>query len=222
MRRLAVIGDVHGNFAALRAVLKAVRGEGLQNGVCTGDLVMRGTEPDKVVRAIKDLGWPCIHGNTDLKVLDARPPRPPGHPASTRKGSRSWTVRRLSKESLRYLASLPAEARIDLDGHRVVAIHGDTPQPGTLLDESTPDADIVALARELDADCIVSGHTHRPVVRRIGPLLVVNPGSVGEGTADDRRPAWAWIEVVDGVLVPHLERVDEPLALVRDRNAHPS
>ena len=34
---------------------------------------------------------------------------------------------------------------------------------------------------EADADIVLYGHTHRQVVRRIGRVLVVNPGSAGVG-----------------------------------------
>jgi putative phosphoesterase len=33
---------------------------------------------------------------------------------------------------------------------------------------------------EADADIVLYGHTHRKIVRRIGRVLVVNPGSAGE------------------------------------------
>jgi putative phosphoesterase len=36
-----------------------------------------------------------------------------------------------------------------------------------------------ALAVRYDADVIVYGHTHVPLVKRIGPRLVVNPGAAG-------------------------------------------
>ncbi|MEW6582904.1 MAG: YfcE family phosphodiesterase [Actinomycetota bacterium] len=221
MRRLAAIGDIHGNLPALRAVLEAVRRAGLRHGVCTGDLVMRGTDPERCVRMLRDLGWPCVKGNTDAKVCDS-PPRPADHPASLRKGSRSWTVRRLSKDSMRFLDGLPRHAAVSMGGHRVVVVHGDSRGGDEPIDEQTSDADLTALAGRLRADCIVTGHTHRPSIRRVGSLLVVNPGSVGEAVEGERRPSWAWLEVAGGRLVAHLERVDEPLALVRDRSVnHP-
>ena len=36
-----------------------------------------------------------------------------------------------------------------------------------------------ALAARYDADVIVYGHTHRPLVTQVGPTLVVNPGAAG-------------------------------------------
>ena len=57
--RLALLGDVHANAAALRAVLADVALAGLERGVVTGDLVMRGEEPEEVIekfqRFIEDI-----------------------------------------------------------------------------------------------------------------------------------------------------------------------
>lgn len=214
--RLALFGDIHGNLAAFRAVLDAIDSAGLRHAVCTGDIVMRGLEPEECVTLLRERGWPSIRGNTDIKVTD-EPPRPDEHPASSREGSRSWTIRRLSSDSMAYLGALPDRFTRTLGGHRIVVVHGDAPGGKMPIDTDTPDTALKDLARDLGADCLVSGHTHRPFVRRIGHLLVMNPGSAGEGTTEDRRPAWGWIEVGRSGLTGHLERVDSRLARVRIR-----
>ena len=65
---------------------------------------------------------------------------------------------------------LPEVARLELAGVRVVVVHGDR------LASRTPDE--VAAAHP-DAGLVVFGHSHRPVVCRVGDLLAVNPGSAG-------------------------------------------
>jgi hypothetical protein len=40
---------------------------------------------------------------------------------------------------------------------------------------------------------------------------------VGEGTADDPRPSWAWIEVGKKGIRAAIEHVDAPLAPPRDK-----
>lgn len=65
---------------------------------------------------------------------------------------------------------VPEVAREEWDGHTVIALHGH--QLGT----PTPEA---VAAEHPDADLIVFGHTHRPVIRRVGSVLTVNPGSCG-------------------------------------------
>lgn len=212
--RLALFGDVHGNLAALRAVLADIRAHGITRGACTGDLVMRGLEPEGCIDAVRALGWPCAQGNTDLKV-GTRPGRPPDHPKSARAGSRVWTTNRLSDDRRRFLAELPAVARTRLGPLRVAVMHGGPDDPKELIGAGTPARRVRAIARELGADVLVNGHTHSPLARRVGDVLLVNPGSVGEGSAGDRRPSWAWLELRDGEVHAQLERVDAPLASVR-------
>ena len=48
--------------------------------------------------------------------------------------------------------------------HGVVYPKGDTQQ-------------LYYLARELDVDILVSGHTHRPLIKQEGEILLLNPGS---------------------------------------------
>src|SRR5690606_31845666 len=61
-------------------------------------------------------------------------------------------------------------AGVELAGRRVDVVHGHqlgSPTPERVL-EAYPEADVV-----------VFGHTHRPVVREIGGRLAVNPGAAG-------------------------------------------
>lgn len=66
--------------------------------------------------------------------------------------------------------SLPEIARLELGGVKVAVIHGQqwgSPTPRHAADAFS------------DAGLVVFGHSHRAVVERRGPLLVVNPGSAG-------------------------------------------
>lgn len=213
--RFALMGDVHANAGALRAVLAAMAGEGLTRGACTGDLVMRGAEPDDCVRMVRELGWPCVMGNTDRKVA-TRPRRDPASAKAQRVGSRAWSTNQLTSENLAYLAALPMVARLRLRDALVVVMHGSPDDPRQAIDVDTPDKELRALARRLgDPDCIVTGHTHVPMVRSVGDCLFVNPGSVGESRDGDRRPSWAWLDVRRSGLRAHLERLPHALARVR-------
>jgi putative phosphoesterase len=213
--RLGVFGDVHANGEALRAVLDAMAGAGLTDGVCTGDLVMRGADPDRCVEAVRLLGWPCVMGNTDRKVV-TRPRRDPRSPKATRVGSRAWTTNQLTSANLSYLAALPMVVRLTLRDRTVVVMHGSPDDPRAAIDGETSDRDLRRLVDALDGpDCVVSGHTHAPLVREAGGCLFVNPGSVGEALDGDRRPRWAWLEARRSGLRAHLERVPFDLAQVR-------
>lgn len=213
--RLALMGDVHANAPALRAVLDAIAGAGLRRGAVTGDLVMRGDEPEECVDVVRELGWPCVMGNTDRKTA-TRPRRAPGSPKATRVGSRAWTTNQLSAGSLAYLAALPPVARLRLRGRTVLLMHGGPEDPRDAVDAHTPERDLRRLLDDLGRpDCVVGGHTHVPMVRRAGGSLFVNPGSVGEALDGDRHPRWAWLEARRSGLRAHLERVPLDLARVR-------
>ena len=213
--RLALIGDIHANAAALRAVLAAVDAAGLRRGICTGDLVMRGDDPETCVTTIRKTGWPCVMGNTDRKVA-VRPRRDPDHPKAKRVGSRPWSSNQLSPPNLEYLAGLPLVVRLDLKGARIVLMHGGPDDPRDAIGADTSDKDLARLVSELGRpDCIVSGHTHVPLVREAARCLFVNPGSVGEALNGDRHPRWAWLEARGSGLRAHLERVPRDLARVR-------
>jgi putative phosphoesterase len=215
--RLAVVGDVHGNVAALDMVLADIRAAGIGRGVCTGDLVLRGREPEACVSRIALSGWPCVRGNTDAKVA-SRAPRARSHPAAARAGSRSWTAHRLSDTSIAYLADLPLTVRVALGRFEVLVMHGTPDDPKeVLVDEATAHERLVELAAALHADCVVTGHTHRALVREVGGCVFVNPGSVGESTDADHRPSWAVLEAGPSGVTATLMRTDARLAVPRPR-----
>jgi len=64
--------------------------------------------------------------------------------------------------------TLPASKIVEIEGFRLALVHGAGYLPNIedrLYDTFAP------------IDCIVYGHTHRPVCNRYGPTLMVNPGS---------------------------------------------
>ena len=209
--RLAIIGDIHAQHDALLAVLAAARARGIVRGVCVGDVVMRGPQPQECVDTVRSTGWPCVIGNTDAKVARGNP-RPDTHPASDRVGSRSWTYRRLDEPSLVWLASLPQRLSVILAGYRIVVAHGQPGDLSVIVDEDTPTEELRRQAEALEADVLVVGHTHVQMVRRAGRALVVNAGAVGEGLPEDQRPRWAWVEVTPAGPVVHTEVVEADLA----------
>ena len=195
-------------------MLEAIHDSGIGRGAVTGDLVMRGDQPAECIAAVRETGWPVVTGNTDRRVA-LEPPRPRRHPASARPGSRSWTRRRLPAGHLEWLAHLPLVARVSLGPHRVAIVHGTPTDLTTAPDADTPERELLALADALEADAVVTGHTHRQHLRRVDGRVFLNPGSVGEGVPGEQRPAWGWLAVSLDGLDAGLERVESPLATLR-------
>ncbi|MBV9773071.1 MAG: metallophosphoesterase family protein [Gemmatimonadetes bacterium] len=65
---------------------------------------------------------------------------------------------------------VPEVARVELEGVRVTVVHG--------MQVGSPTPARIAAAYP-DAELVVFGHSHRPVIERVGTLLAVNPGSAG-------------------------------------------
>jgi putative phosphoesterase len=63
---------------------------------------------------------------------------------------------------------LPHKKTVGIAGHSIAIIH--TAKLYGQTDEQL-------LAEFPEADCIISGHTHRPVITRLGTVLLINPGS---------------------------------------------
>lgn len=213
--RLAVFGDIHANLPALDAVLGAIADAGITRAIVTGDVVLRGLDPEACVRLVRATGWPCVEGNTDRRVVSKKV-KTGTHVRDMRPGTRTWTKTVLSPESLEWLDALPLVVEDSLGPHRVVALHGDQPVPPGSIDHTADDEAIIAVMDALGADVLVTAHTHFPMLRWVEGRLVVNPGSVGEGTPDDQRPSWAWLASSPNGITGSIEHVDAPLAPPRD------
>lgn len=211
--RLALIADVHANLAALDATLTEIARKGIDRGAVAGDLVTRGRRPEECVQRVRSLGWPVAQGNTDRKLAATR--RSTDHPRAGEPGSRRWSRLRVTNGTVSYLAELPILERVRVGPWRVLIAHEGPDGPGHPLGTQLDGDEVDSLTARHEVDAIVVGHTHQPQIIRGATGLLINPGSVGEGAPDERRPSWGWLDSVDGRLEAGLERVPAPLANLR-------
>lgn len=171
--KFAAIADIHGNCAALGAVLGDIAKLGIAEVVNLGDHVSGPLEPRRTADLLMRFGFPSIRGNQDRVLVEKRAhlARPFG-----------W----LDDSHVNWLASQPATL---LYRGEVLLCHGSPRSDETYwLDRVTGDglvvpAPIEDIEKEADgvvAALILCGHTHLPrVVRLRDGRLVVNAGSVG-------------------------------------------
>jgi len=68
--RLAIFSDVHGNLAALEAVLADIERRGPFDAFgVAGDLCEWGPQPREVLERLRALAYPVVQGNTDYNVV---------------------------------------------------------------------------------------------------------------------------------------------------------
>ena len=101
-------------------------------------------------------------------------------------GVRARSQADIDRPLLGWLAERPHRREVRIDGKRILMVHSTPWEPrGAYV---IPTSSELQRFGEADADVVLYGHTHRQVVRRIGRVLVVNPGSAGEGR--DPRNGW--------------------------------
>lgn len=191
MTRLAVIGDVHGNLHALRAVLREIRDAGVRTIVCAGDLVGYGPHPNECVELVAESAAACVAGNHDLMAVGMLPLEG----GRLVRQTQEWTRAELRPEARAYLAALP----VSLVAGDIVVAHGSLDDPTKYVaGDQDGWAEIHEAARRHPAArLLVLGHTHhRRVLPERGRAAVLNrdarirlesdrryllnPGSVGQ------------------------------------------
>lgn len=205
-RRIALISDIHGNLPALRAVLAAIEGEGVDATWCLGDLVGYGAHPNECVEATAEAVELCLIGNHDLVVIDRLDVSDFSPHAAA---AAEWTKEQLAPDARAYLEKLePA-----VTGHPIGLFHGSPRDPvwEYVLSSMAADDCIDVMEERVGA----VGHSHVALAfwrRGDGPTAgapsepgteldlsgdrwLVNPGSVGQPRDGDPRASWLVLDL---------------------------
>ncbi|MDR0911512.1 MAG: YfcE family phosphodiesterase [Methanobrevibacter sp.] len=97
---------------------------------------------------------------------------------------------------------------LDLEESKVLTIGG--VKIGLKHGQVRPKGDIKQLesiARELDVDVLVSGHTHKPLIEKVNNITLVNPGSPTVPRIDD--PTVMLMKIEDGEVDFELVKIAE-------------
>jgi diadenosine tetraphosphatase ApaH/serine/threonine PP2A family protein phosphatase len=178
---LAVLYDIHGNTAALDAVLSEADRIGADRYLLGGDYGTPSPAPLETLerlQALPNATW--IRGNGERWLRD-----PPDDP-KVREAYASFEGT-VPEAVVEWLFGLPVRA--ELDG--ILYVHG-SPIADDQSFPPRPSDEDERLVGEVRDRTIVFGHSHRQF-RRPGPRNtdLVNPGSVGMPLDGDVRAAWA-------------------------------
>jgi predicted phosphodiesterase len=200
VRRIALMSDIHGNLAALDAVLADIDAAGIEERYCLGDLVGYGPDPAGVIDRVRTSGMPCILGNYDEGIAERR-----GEcgcyyatPLARSDGAASYAYTEPLVDDGRaaWLGALPREIRFEHAGLRVLLAHGSPRKINEYLLPDRTDEQLARLAAEAGADLVCVGHIHVPYVRSLAGadgarIVYVSDGSVGKPKDGDPRACWA-------------------------------
>ena len=198
--RDAVLFDVHGNLAALDAVLAEARAEGFDRLLFGGDLVLFGPEPAACVDRLRGLGDQlfAIKGNTDRYVID-------------RQDDVAQWANALGEDRLAWLDALPAQ--LPVPEQDALLVHATPRGDEEMLMPETPASEAAAMLAGVGQHTLLCGHVHIQYRRPVAGHEVINPGSVGMPLDGDLRAAWAIIS--DGRV--ELRRTAYDVEAVADR-----
>lgn len=153
---IGIISDIHGDYHALEMVINRLEQEHqIDHIICAGDLVGRGPEQNRVVEMIRERQIPTVRGNHD-----------------------EWFYG-ISPENAEFLKNLPIDLRLTYEGINIFMCHG---KPGSnlwgLYRDHISDTLLNMMLTSLQADVLITGHTHVPMYIQVEQGTVANPGSI--------------------------------------------
>lgn len=153
-RYMVVFSDVHGNYEALKAVMRKVNTKEVEKMICLGDVIGYGPDP---VRC-----WNTICGKCDIILKGNHEAIATGEIDSSScselgKISSIWTKDRIDHTILTHMKQLPNIYQVD----RMLFCHSGCTKEGQWVYYN----DVCKLVGEFadqEADIIFTSHTHRP------------------------------------------------------------
>jgi putative phosphoesterase len=161
--KLGIISDIHCNVYGLRQALAAMAT--VDDVLCLGDSINESQFSNETIAALKARGAHLILGNHEEAFLSSA-------------GEHAREANGTDRALLAWLADRPLRRMLHVAGKTVLMVHSTPWEPrGEYVFPHSPRLERFA---EADADFVLYGHTHAQVVRRVGRVLVINPGSAGE------------------------------------------
>jgi putative phosphoesterase len=191
--RIAALYDIHGNLPALNAVLEELEGVRPDLVVVGGDMVS-GPMPRQTLERLGQLGnrLRALRGNADREVVAAFDSLPSA--LRTPEEVTRWTAQQLERSQRDFLAQLPEQITLHVEGFGDVLFCHATPRSDEeIFTPITPQERLNTIFTGIEQQLVVCGHTHIQFERQVGGVRIVNAGSVGMPYADCPGAYWLLI-----------------------------
>lgn len=181
MDKIAIISDIHGNYEALRTVIKDIENRNIKTIYCLGDIIAKGVNPSECLQLIKEKCSIVLRGNCDEIMCSSI-----DNCEGIEKERRLWNQSMLTSDEQKYLLNLPYCHEFYMSGSLVRLFHA-TP---TKINGFVSDLDSIDKKRNLffssentisqdTADVVIYGHTHIQFLEKLYNKTMINVGSVG-------------------------------------------
>jgi predicted phosphodiesterase len=169
---------MHGNAVAFRAALADLEDRRPDLIVSLGDVAQGGPQPLECVELLRELGCPCVFGNSDdfLVTLDlgAEPIDDEERRERLLETGR-WSREQLGQEGLVFLQGFEPTVRAG----RLLCCHATPSSTEDVILPATPRDELEAVLAGVQADAVAAGHVHLQWLRRVRGTLWFCVGSVG-------------------------------------------
>lgn len=172
--RFVLVGDIHAQADALEATVAFAHARGVDAVLSVGDLSDGDGDLDRTVALLVAHEVRCVRGNHDRWIRDDRLRNVPfaHHFAALDEATRA------------FLSALPVTLSIDTTFGRAVLCHAVGADDMLVVTPETDARAVLAMPAfrhvcdELGASLMLCGHTHVRMVRAIGPVTIINAGSL--------------------------------------------
>ncbi len=189
--KIAVLGDIHGNFDAFEAVLKDMKGAQTDALIVLGDVLFYGDDPQRcvdVITHLNPLAW--IRGNTDNWLVEIGNNFVPQNVKEERIFNEyKRVIPLISAEAREKVMSLNVKEEVSVWEKRLLCVHGSDRKATEAIGTMSTEEELTALAERMNADIILCAHTHVPFSASVNGKLIINVGSVGL-PADGTDACW--------------------------------
>lgn len=199
--KLAVLSDIHSNFAALEACLSDRRVQTADGLIFLGDYVTDCPYPERTTARIRSLAkeLPCwlLRGNREDYLLNYDRASLKDWTYGSNRGSLLYTYESLGKENLEFYRTLPTSAILFLPKATPLTIMHGSPNATRelLLPGKGNSRTVLRWAATTELLC---GHSHKQFVFRQDGRQLMNPGSVGLSISETPGAYFSILEFQDG------------------------
>ena len=216
MKKLLLLGDIHANYPALKAILNYIQPDRFDWIINTGDFTVYSTFPNETIKWFRERkNAICILGNTDrliLRILKGKKLKKPKK--EEKRVMYFWTSKNMHSENITYLKSLPQKTDLTLGHIRIGVFHGTSDDPDEELYPSAPERRFHELAKDSPYQVQIMGHSHVPFYKVVDGVHFINTGSVGRMFDGDPRASFAILKISSGKIAVEHFRIPYPVQKV--------
>lgn len=175
---IALISDIHGNYTALKEVLKKIDQMGIQEVYCLGDTVGYYSQVNECCETLQKRNIKSVMGNHDWYLAAGSfCPR-----SNSVNDCLRYQKQVISNDNLDWVCRLPHFLKV----RDLFLVHGGWTNPIDEYLEPTEE-----YFSKLQGQFFVSGHSHKQMLKDFNGKVYCNPGAVGQPRDDDPRAAFA-------------------------------